>query len=245
MTGRLEGKVALITGASAGIGLGTAKRFAAEGARVYITARKQDALDAAVAAIGPHAIGIQGDAADLEDLDRLYAEITARGDRLDILFANAGAVALATIAELTPEHFDTVANVNFRGLVFSVAKALPVLRDGASIVLMGSTGGSEANAAMGIYGATKAAARSLARTWTLELKDRGIRVNTISPGPTRTEIAQASYTEEQMREHTATTPINRYATLEEVAAAVLFLASDEASYITGSELFVDGGRTQI
>jgi NAD(P)-dependent dehydrogenase (short-subunit alcohol dehydrogenase family) len=245
MTGRLEGKTALITGASAGIGLGTAKRFAAEGARVYITARKQDALDVAVAAIGPNAIGIQGDAADLDDLDRLYAEISARGDRLDILFANAGAVGLATIGELTPEHFDTVSNVNFRGLVFTVAKALPVLRDRASIVLMGSTGGSEANAAMGIYGATKAAARSLARTWTLELKDRGIRVNTISPGPTRTEIAEASFTEEQMREHTATTPINRYATLDEVAAAVLFLASDEASYITGTELFVDGGRTQI
>lgn len=245
MAGRLEGKTALVTGASAGIGLGTATKFAAEGAKVYLSARSSGRLETAAATVGASAVGIAADVTNLDDLDALYAQIAERGDQLDVLFANAGAVDLAALGDITAEHFDLLINGNLRSLVFTVQKALPVLRDGASIILMGSTGGSEANPAMSIYGATKAAVRSLSRTWAVELKDRGIRVNTISPGPTLTETAAQMLTEEQRQQFTATTPISRYAEIDEVASAVLFLASADSSYITGSELFVDGGRTQI
>ncbi|WP_329375648.1 SDR family NAD(P)-dependent oxidoreductase [Streptomyces sp. NBC_01483] len=245
--GLLEGKSALVTGGSAGIGLASAVRLAAEGAHVFITGRRATELDAAVDLIGPAATAVTGDIANLDDLDRLYATIRSRGGGLDVLFANAAVAALAPLEQVTEEHFDTLFGINVRGLLFTVQKALPLLNDGASVIVNGSTNGDVGDAELGVYAATKAATRSFARTWANELKGRGIRVNTVTPGPTDTPALSALTPDpEGFRRHLATrVPLGRLGRPEEVAAAVAFLASEQSSFITGSSLSVDGGLNQI
>ena len=249
---KLEGKVAVITGGSTGIGLATAKRFTSEGAHVYITGRRQTELDEAVKEIGDNAIGVQGDVSNLADLDRLYATVKEQKGRIDILFANAGIVEFAPLGAITESHFDKIFSVNVKGLLFTVQKALRLFQDvdGGSIILTASVGGSKADPAMSVYGATKAAIRSFARTWTVELKHRKIRVNAISPGPIDTPIFNGlAQIEEQIEQFktsfVSTIPMGRMGSSDEIAKAVLFLASDDSSYVTGIELFVDGGRAQI
>ena len=247
---RLEGKVAVVTGGNSGIGLATARRFAAEGAHVFITGRRQAELDAAVKQIGKQATGVRGDVASLSDLDSLYAEVKRQHGRIDILFANAGTAELAPLGAITEEHFDKIFSVNVKGLLFSVQKALPLFRDGGSIILNASIVASKGLEASSVYSATKAAVRSFARTWTVDLKGRGIRVNAISPGPIDTPgINNLGSTMEQIEEFkkniVATVPMGRMGDPDEIAKAVLFLASDDSSYVTGAELFVDGGMAQI
>ena len=247
---RLEGKVAVVTGGNSGIGFATARRFAAEGAHVFITGRRQAELDAAVKQIGRQATGIQGDVANLTDLDRLYAAVKQQQGRIDILFANAGGGALAPLGAITEEHFDKTFGVNVKGLLFTVQKALPLFRDGGSIILNASITASKGMEAFSVYSATKAAVRSFARCWTVDLKNRRIRVNAISPGPIDTPgYKNLGLTEEQMEEFTknvvTTVPMGRMGDPDEIAKAVLFLASDDSSYVTGIELFVDGGMAQI
>lgn len=247
---RLKDKIALITGGSSGIGLATARKFAAEGALVFITGRRSVALEEAIAAIGPRALGVSGDVSDLEDLDRLYAQVTEVSGGLDILFANAGVVECATIDCVTASHFDYIFDINVRGLFFSVQKALPLMRHGGSIILNSSIAGVKGIPGAGVYSASKAAVRSFARTWTLELKDRGIRVNALSPGLIDTTMnfreAQTADEARQMRVTAASeVPIGRVGTPEEVASAALFLASDESSHISGIDLCVDGGMAQV
>lgn len=248
-TGQLAGRVAVITGASAGIGLAIAKRFVAEGAHVFVTGRSQPALDAAVAGLGPGATGAQGDAAVVGDLERLYATVGERGCGIDVLVANAGGGGgSATVADVTPERFDAGASLTFRGAYFTVQRALPFLNDGASIVLISSIAGRNGTAGHGIYNASKAAVRSLARTLTVELKDRGIRVNALSPGPTDTEgfARFAGERAADFRRHLADViPVGRIGRPEEVASAALFLASAESSFIAGIDLVVDGGMSQV
>lgn len=248
--GQLSGRVAVVTGGTTGIGLATAKRFAAEGAQVYVTGRRKPELDAAVEEIGPNAVGVQGDVADLADLDRLYAAVAQRGHRIDVLFANAGGGEFARLEEVTEEHFDRTFAVNVRGLFFTVQKALPLMKEGASVVLTGSTAATTGTEAFGVYGATKAAIRSFARTWANELKGRGIRVNVIVPGPIDTPgIAGLAPGEEQagqLKGHLASqVPLGRMGRPEEVASAVLFLASDQSSFTNGAELYADGGMNQV
>jgi len=251
--GRLEGKVAVITGGNSGIGLATAQLFVTEGAYVFITGRRQSELDAAVKQIGKNNVtGVQGDVSNLADLDRLYDTVKQQKGRIDVLFANAGIIELAPIGSITESHFDKIFNVNVKGLLFTVQKALPLFQDGdgGSIILTASVGGSKADPAMSVYGATKAAIRSFARTWTVELKHRKIRVNAISPGPIDTPIfnglAQSEEQNEQFKtSFVSTIPMGRMGSSDEIAKAVLFLASDDSSYVTGIELFVDGGRAQI
>jgi NAD(P)-dependent dehydrogenase (short-subunit alcohol dehydrogenase family) len=245
--GLLEGKTALVTGGSAGIGLAAAVRLAAEGAHVFITGRRKAELDAAVEAIGPSATGVTGDIADLADLDRLYEAVRARGRGLDVLFANASIAALVPLEQITEEHFDTLFGINVRGTLFTVQKALPLLNDGASVILNGSTNVDVGDAALGVYAATKAATRSFSRTWANELKGRGIRVNTVTPGPTDTPALSALSPDPEGFKQLLTTrvPMGRLGRPEEVAAAVAFLASDQSSFITGSSLYVDGGLNQI
>ncbi|MFE0173221.1 SDR family oxidoreductase [Streptomyces sp. NPDC059002] len=248
--GLLEGKTALVTGGSAGIGLASAVRLAAEGAHVFITGRRESELDAAVEEIGPAATAVTGDIADPADLDRLYETIRSRGQGLDVLFANASVAEFAPLEKVTEEHFDTLFNINVRGTMFTVQKALPVLNDGASVILNGSTNVDVGDEAFGVYAATKAATRSFARTWANELKGRGIRVNTVTPGPTDTPgLSGLAPDPEQaagLRQHLATqVPLGRLGRPEEIAAAVAFLASDQSSFITGSSLYVDGGLNQI
>ncbi|MEW2129182.1 SDR family oxidoreductase [Streptomyces sp. NPDC005435] len=245
--GLLDGKTALVTGASAGIGLASAVRLAAEGAHVFITGRRKAELDAAAEAIGPAATAVAGDIADLDDLDRLYDAVRARGQGLDVLFANASIGALVPLAEATEEHVDTLFGINVRGTLFTVQKALPLLNDGASVILNGSTTVDTGDEGMGVYAATKAATRSLARTWANELKGRGIRVNTITPGPTDTPALDGltATPDEFKRQLAARVPLGRLARPEETAAAVAFLASGQSSFITGSSLYVDGGMNQI
>lgn len=243
MAARFIDKVVVITGGSDGIGLATAKLFAAEGAYVYITGRRQAALDEAVKAIGHGAVGAQGDVASLADLDRLYERIERDHGRVDVVFANAGISESAPIGALEEEHFDRVFDTNVKGLVFTVQKALPLMRAGGSIILPGSGAGSKGLPSLSVYSATKAAIRSLARTWTTDLKSRGIRVNTISPGMIATPgmekyLARTPGAEEAIK---AMIPFNRLGTPEEVGNAVLYLASNEASFVAGVELFVDGG----
>lgn len=248
--GLLEGKTALITGGSTGIGLATAVRLAAEGAHVFITGRRKSELDAAVDVIGPAATPVVGDIADLADLDRLYDTIRARGQGLDVLFANASIAEFSTLEQLTEEHFDTLFGINVRGTVFTVQKALPLLNEGASVILNGSTHVDVGSEAFGVYAAAKSAVRSFSRTWANELKGRGIRVNTITPGPTDTpglsglapHPDQAAAFRQQLAEHV---PLGRLGRPEEIAAAVAFLASDQSSFITGSSLYADGGMNQI
>jgi len=247
---RLEGKVAVVTGGNSGIGLATARRFAAEGAHVFITGRRQAELDAAVKQIGNQATGVQGDVGSLRDLDRLYAEVKRRQGRIDILFANAGSAELAPLGAITEEHFDKIFGVNVKGLLFTVQKALPLFRDGGSIILNASIVASKGLEASSVYSATKAAVRSFARTWTVDLKGRGIRVNAISPGPIDTPgINNLGLTGEQIEEFkkniVAAVPMGRMGDPDEIAKAALFLASDDSSYVTGVELFVDGGMAQI
>jgi NAD(P)-dependent dehydrogenase (short-subunit alcohol dehydrogenase family) len=244
---KLEGKIALVTGGNSGIGLATAKQFANEGAYVFITGRREPELRAAVKEIGRNVTGVQGDASNLGDLDRLFAQIKREKGKLDIVFANAGFANLAPLGKITEEHYDSLFNVNVRGVLFTVQKALPLLPDGASIILNASIVASKATAPeWSVYSATKAAVRSFARTWTTDLKDRHIRVNAVSPGFTDTPPWHSTEAAEQVLKATsATIPLGRVGTPDDVAKAVVFLASDDSSYITGTELFVDGGFAQI
>jgi len=248
--GKLAGKVAVITGGSSGIGLATAQRFANEGARVFITGRRPDELEAAVKLIGENAVGVQGDVSNLADLDRLYATVAQENGRIDVLFANAGGGEFAPLGSITEEQFDKTFNINVKGLVFSVQKALPLFQDGGSIILNASVAGSKGLEAFSVYSATKAAVRSFARTWTTDLKARQIRVNAISPGPIDTPILNnlAVSKEElgQLKTNLASgVPLGRMGQPDEIAKAALFLASDDSSFVTGIELFVDGGMAQI
>jgi NAD(P)-dependent dehydrogenase (short-subunit alcohol dehydrogenase family) len=247
---KLEGKVAVVTGGNSGIGLATARRFVKEGAHVFITGRRQAELDAATEQIGQNVTAVQGDVSNLADLDRLYATVADQKGRIDILFANAGVSEFSPLGKITEQHFDEAFNVNVRGLLFSVQQALPLLTDGGSIILNASITASKGLAAYSVYSASKAAVRSFARTWTYDLRKRKIRVNAVSPGGIETPVIDnLTATEEQrqqLRERMiAPVPLGRLGTADEVANAVLFLASDESSYITGIELFVDGGMAQI
>jgi NAD(P)-dependent dehydrogenase (short-subunit alcohol dehydrogenase family) len=247
---KLEGKIALVTGANSGIGLATAKRFVTEGAYVFITGRRDPELAAAVKEIGRDVTGVQGDVSRVGDLDRLFAQIKREKGTLDIVFANAGVAQYAPFGKITEEHFDSIFNTNVKGLLFTVQKALPLMPDGASIILNASIVGSKGFPANSVYSATKAAVRSFARTWTTELKDRRIRVNAVSPGPIDTpglnELLASSETGQQRAKMIATTvPLGRLGRPDEIAKAVTFLASDDSSYITGIELFVDGGVAQV
>ncbi|MER5841123.1 SDR family oxidoreductase [Streptomyces prasinus] len=248
--GLLEGKTALVTGGGGGIGLASAVRLAAEGAHVFITGRRKAELDAAVEVIGAAATPVVGDISDLADLDRLYETIRNRGKGLDVLFANASVAEFVTLEQVTEEHFDTLFGINARGTLFTVQKALPLLNDGASVILNGSTNVDVGAEAFGVYAATKAATRSFARTWANELKGRGIRVNTVTPGPTDTPglsgLAPDAEQAASLRQNLAAqVPLGRLGRPEEVAAAVAFLASEQSSFITGSSLYVDGGLNQI
>ncbi|MFE1195666.1 SDR family oxidoreductase [Streptomyces olivaceoviridis] len=248
--GQLDGKTAVVTGGTSGIGLATARRFREEGALVYITGRNKDTLDKAITEIGGNTTGIQADSANLTDLDRLYTTIADAGHHIDILFANAGGGTFATLEQVTEEHFDTTFDTNVKGTLFTVQKALPLLNDGASVILTGSTAASVGNEAFGVYGASKAAIRSFARTWANELRTRTIRVNTIAPGPITTPglngLAPNDEQAAQLRDTLAAgVPLGRMGQPEEVANLALFLATDQSSYITGTEIFVDGGANQV
>jgi len=244
---KLEGKIALITGGNSGIGLATAKHFVNEGAYVFITGRRDPELVRAVKEIGINVTGVQGDVANLDDLDRLVAQIEREKGKLDIVFANAGgALPLTPLGEITEEHYDSLFNVNVKGLLFTVQKALPLMPDGASIILNASIVASKGLPEWSVYSATKAAVRSFARTWTTDLKDRRIRVNAVSPGHTNTPPWRSVEGADQLMKNISTTiPLGRFGTPDEIAQAVLFLASDDSSYITGTELFVDGGFAQV
>jgi NAD(P)-dependent dehydrogenase (short-subunit alcohol dehydrogenase family) len=247
---KLEGKVAVITGGNSGIGLATAQQFVSEGAYIFITGRRQSELDAAVKQIGENVRSVQGDVSNLEDLDRLYAKVKEQKGTIDILFANAGVGELALLGTITEAQFDKIFGVNVKGLLFTVQKALPLFRDGGSIILNASIGGSKGIEATSVYSATKAAIRSFARTWAAELKHRRIRVNAISPGPIDTPafngLARTKEEVIQIKTNLASkVPLGRMGMPDEVAKAVLFLASDDSSFITGIELFVDGGMAQI
>jgi len=241
--GKLQGKLALITGGTTGIGLASAKLFVEEGAYVFITGRRQKELDEAVKAIGSNVTGVQGDVAKLADLDRLYETVGKKG-RLDIVFANAGFGEFAPLGKITEQHFDSLFNTNVKGALFTVQKSLPLLNDGGSIILTGSVAGSKGTPAFGTYGATKAAVRNFVRAWTVELKDRRIRSNVLSPGPTETP-AIGQQPADAMARLLSTIPMGRMGKADEIAKAALFLASDDSSFVTGIELFVDGGRAQI
>jgi NAD(P)-dependent dehydrogenase (short-subunit alcohol dehydrogenase family) len=242
--GKLKGKVAVITGATAGIGLAAAKLFVEEGAYVFITGRRQKELDEAVKAIGDNVTGVQGDVSKMADLDRLYETIKAQGRRIDIVFANAGFGEFAALGSVTEEQFDRLFNTNVKGALFTVQNALPFLNDGASIILTGSVASAKGTPAFWVYGATKAAIRNFVRAWTIELKDRRIRSNVLSPGPTETPLTNRSPPEAIARIVSAI-PMGRMGSAEEIAKAALFLASDDSSFVTGIELFVDGGRAQV
>jgi NAD(P)-dependent dehydrogenase (short-subunit alcohol dehydrogenase family) len=247
---KLEGKVAVVTGGTSGIGLATAQRFVAEGAYVFITGRRQAELDAAVELIGENVTGVQGDVANLADLDRLYDTVREQKGRVDIVFANAGGGELVPLGEITEEHFDKTFNSNVKGLLFTVQKALPLFQDGGSIVLNASIVSIKATPAFSVYSATKAAVRAFARNWTLDLKGRGIRINVVSPGPIETPGLDGVVTDEEQRTQfkagmAASVPLGRLGEADEIAKAVVFLASDDASYVNGIELFVDGGMAQI
>ena len=247
---QLKDKVAVITGGSSGIGLATAKLFVGQGAHVYITGRRKAELDKAKAAIGNNVTAVQGDVANLDDLDRLFKVIGAEKKVIDVVFANAGFVEHRTIDQLTLEHYDKTMNINLRGVMFTVHKALPLMTRGGSIILNASIVADKGLPAHGAYGATKAALRSLAKTWTIELKDRGIRVNTLSPGATDTPIIDGQFTSKAQADAAkatfgSMTPLGRLGRPEEQAAAALFLASDSSSFITGIDLPVDGGLAQV
>ena len=248
--GKLDGKIALVTGANSGIGLATAKRFVNEGAYVFITGRRDAELDAAAKAIGKNVAGVQGDVSNLGDLDRLFARIKQDKGRLDVLFANAGSAKYAPLGTITEEFYESIFNVNIKGLLFTVQKALPLMPDGASIVLNASVVGSKGLPANSVYAATKAAVRSFARTWTTDLKSRRIRVNAVSPGPIDTPglrelMGSSEEGQQRLKMISGNVPLGRLGTPDEIAKAVVFLASDDSSYVTGIELFVDGGFAQV
>ena len=242
-TKKLQGKVAVITGGTTGIGLATAKLFVKEGAYVFVMGRRQKQHDEAVQAIGSNATGIQGDIAKLTDLDRLYGAVKAKG-KLDVVFANAGVAEFSPLGKITEEHYDRLFNINVKGTLFTVQKALPLLNDGGSIILNGSVASVKGTPAFGVYGATKAALRSFVRTWTSDLKDRHIRSNVISPGPTDTPVIDGQPADAIAR-IVSTIPMGRMGESDEIAKAALFLASNDSSFVTGIELFVDGGRGQV
>ena len=248
--GKLEGKNALITGGNSGIGLATAKQFVNEGAYVFITGRREPELAAAVMEIGGNVTGVQGDVSNLGDLDRLFAQIKREKGKLDIVFANAGVAKFAPFGTITEEHYDSIFDINVKGLLFTVQKAPPLLPDGASIILNASIVASKGLPANSVYSATKAAVRSFARTWTTDLKDRRIRVNAVSPGPIDTPglndlVASTGTGEQRLKMLSDSVPLGRLGTPDEIAKAVVFLASDDSSFITGAELFVDGGFAQV
>jgi NAD(P)-dependent dehydrogenase (short-subunit alcohol dehydrogenase family) len=246
----LDGKVALITGANSGIGLAAAKRFAKEGARVFMTGRRSQELEAAAQDVGFGARAVQGDVSNLSDLDRLIKTIAVEAGHLDVLFANAGGGDFVPVQEVTEEHYSKTFDANVKGTLFTVVKALPVMRDGASVILTGSTAASTGTPAFSVYAASKAAIRSFARNWIIDLAPRRIRVNVLAPGATSTPgwhaLAKSEAENLAMQAHVAaTTPLGRLGTPEEIASAALFLASDESSFINGIELFADGGSAQI
>jgi len=248
--GKLEGKIALVTGANSGIGLATAKSFVTEGAYVYITGRRDSELARAAAAIASNVTAVAGDVSKPADLDRLFAQILREKGRLDIVFANAGVAKFAPLGTITEEFYDSIFDVNVKGLLFTVQKALPLMPEGGSIIVNASVVASKGLPANSVYSATKAAVRSFARTWTTDLKSRRIRVNAVSPGsidtPVLNDLLASSEVGEQRRNAiTGAVPLGRFGTPDEIAKAVVFLASDDASYVTGAELFVDGGFAQV
>ena len=248
---KLTGKVALITGGSSGIGLATAKCFVAKGVHVFITGRRQLELDAAVKEIGDGVTGVRSDISSIADLDQLFTKIKAQKGRLDILFANAGGGAFVPLEQVTEAHFDKYFGINVKGTLFTVQKALPLMSEGSAIIITGSQASIKGIPAFGVYAATKAALRSFVRTWAVDLKGRNIRVNVVSPGTVVTPAykSELGLSDEQIEQFkvqaAATTPLGRTGTPEEIAKVVLFLASDDSSFITGTELFVDGGAAQI
>jgi len=248
--GKLQGKIALVTGGNSGIGLATAKRFVNEGAYVFITGRRDPELLAAAKEIGRNVTAIQGDVSNLDDLDRLFAQIKREKNKLDVVFANAGLAKFASLGQITEQLYDSIFNVNVKGLLFTVQKALPLLPDGASIILNASIVASKGLPMNSVYSATKAAVRSFARTWTTDLKERRIRVNAVSPGSTDTPglsdlLASTEVGQQRLKMISSSVPLGRLGTSDEIAKAVVFLASDDSSYITGVELFVDGGMAQV
>jgi NAD(P)-dependent dehydrogenase (short-subunit alcohol dehydrogenase family) len=245
MTKKLEGKVAVITGGSTGIGLATAKRFAEEGAYVFITGRRQAELDAAAKEIGPKAVAVKADASNMADLAHLFDTVKAARGKIDILFANAGVYDFTPFGKITEESYDKMFDINVKGVLFTVQQAVPLISDGGSIILTGSVSGSKGFESFTVYNATKAAIRSFARTWTSDLKARGIRVNVVSPGPIQTPGFDVFANDDVKQYLKSMVPLGRIATADEVAKAVLFLASDDSSYVAGVELFVDGGLAQI
>jgi len=242
---RLNGKIAVVTGGGSGIGFATAQRFVEEGAFVFLFGRRRDMLDAALAKLGPDAAAVQGSVVEPADLDRLFAAVEARGGGLDILVANAGTGELVPLGEITPEHFDRTFDVNVKGALFTVQKGLPLMRSGGSIILTGSTTGEMGTPSFSVYSASKAAIRNFARSWALDLKGTGIRVNVVSPGPTLTDLALDVVGREAFEALGATTPVGRLGEPSEVAAAAAFLASSDSSFMTGGEVFVDGGFAQV
>lgn len=251
MTRRLEGKIAVVTGGSTGIGLATAKRFVAEGARVFITGRRSAELEAAVASIGAGATPVQADSSKLSDLDRLYERVKKEAGRIDVLFANAGGGDMKPLGEITEAQYEDIFGRNVKGVLFTVQKALPLMAAGTSIILTGSTASIVGSPAFSVYGASKAAIRSLVRHWALDLKAHKIRINVLSPGPTQTPgLLDLAGKDESARQGlldqlASAVPLGRVGTPDEIAAAALFLASDDASFVTGTELFVDGGAAQV
>ena len=249
MTKKLANKIALVTGGSTGIGLASAQVLAEQGAKVYITGRRQEELDKAVALIGPAATGIRADASVLSELDNVFATIASESGRLDVLFANAGGGDMMPLGEITEEHFDRIFGTNVRGMLFTVQKALPLLGNGASVILTGSTAAVKGTASFSVYSASKAAVRSLARSWALDLKDRGIRINVVSPGPIRTPGLGGLVPEEHRQglfdALAEGVPLGRLGEPQEIGKTVAFLASDDASFINAAEIYVDGGLAQI
>jgi len=248
--GRLEGKIALVTGGSTGIGLATAKEFVSEGAYVFMTGRRESELNAAVKEIGSNVTAVQGDVSKLDDLDRLFAQIKQEKGKLDIVFANAGIAKYAPLGQTSEELFDSIFDINVKGTFFTVQKALPLLSDGGAIIVTSSVVGSKGLSSNSVYSATKAALRSFARTWTTDLKLRRIRVNAVSPGTIDTPglndlLASAEAGQERVKMISNAVPLGRFGRPEEIAKAVVFLASDDSSYVAGAELFVDGGFAQV
>jgi NAD(P)-dependent dehydrogenase (short-subunit alcohol dehydrogenase family) len=247
--GKLDGKIAVVTGGSEGIGFASAKRFVAEGAKVVITGRRQPELDKAVAELGKNVTAVRADVSKLADLDELFAKVKALHGRIDVLMANAGVAQFSPLGAITEEHYDHHFDINVKGTVFTVQKALPLLGEGSSIIVLASTVGITGNAGASIYSATKAAIRNLARTWILDLKERKIRVNVLSPGATRTpglhNLAPAGQGDALIAHFASQVPMGRAGEADEMGKAAVFLASDDSSYVNGAELFVDGGLAQV
>jgi len=242
--GKLQGRVALVTGGTEGIGLAIAKLFVEEGAYLFITGRRQRELDEAVKTLGDNVAGIQGDVANMADLDRLYENIGRAKGRIDVLVANAGVGEFAAFGKATEEHFDKLFDINVKGTFFTVQKALPLLVEGGSVILIGSVASVKGTSSFGVYGATKAALRSFARTWTTDLKERRVRTNVLSPGPIKTPLS-GRQSPDAIARIVSTVPMGRMGEPDEIARAALFLASDDSSFVTGIELFADGGRGQV